>query len=90
MTKKHDSRFGETQSGHDELNKTVFKVIVNDDGQYAICPAEGQTPWDWRDAGKTGLRSECLAYIEAVSPDMRPPDMRRAMEEIERQRRHED
>jgi MbtH protein len=33
-------------------------------------------PRGWRDAGKTGTKAECLAYIEEVWTDMRPLSIR--------------
>jgi MbtH protein len=40
----------------------------------------------WRDAGKTGLKEECLAYIKEVWADMRPLSLRKKMEEAARNR----
>ena len=33
---------------------TVYKVVVNQEEQYSIWPAERENPAGWRDAGKTG------------------------------------
>ncbi|HOU14127.1 MAG TPA: MbtH family protein [Anaerolineae bacterium] len=59
---------------------TPYKVVVNHEEQYSIWPADRDTPLGWRDAGKTGLKAECLAYIEAVWTDMRPLSIRRQLE----------
>lgn len=58
------------QDGH-------LKVVVNQDEQYSIWPAERQPPLGWREAGKTGAKDECLAFIAQVWRDMRPLSIRR-------------
>ena len=40
---------------------TVYKVVVNHEEQYSIWPAERENPNGWKDAGKSGLKDECLA-----------------------------
>jgi MbtH protein len=57
----------------------LFKAVVNDEEQYSIWPAHRDNPLGWRDAGKTGTKQECLAYIEQVWTDMRPRSLRDAM-----------
>jgi MbtH protein len=59
---------------------TVYKVVVNHEEQYSIWPAERENPAGWRDAGKSGPKQECLAYINGVWTDMRPLSLRRQME----------
>ncbi len=54
----------------------IFKVVVNHEEQYSIWPAERECPRGWREAGKEGLREECLAYVETVWTDMRPASIR--------------
>ncbi|HYH78364.1 MAG TPA: MbtH family NRPS accessory protein [Longimicrobium sp.] len=57
-----------------------YRVVVNHEEQYSIWPAHRELPAGWRDGGKTGLRDECLAYVEEVWTDMRPLSLRRQME----------
>jgi len=57
-----------------------FKVVVNDEEQYSIWPAYRDNPPGWREAGKSGPKDECLAWINEVWTDMRPLSLRRAME----------
>jgi MbtH protein len=57
-----------------------LKVVVNDEEQYSIWPADRENPAGWRDAGKTGNKQECLAWIENVWTDMRPLSLRKAMD----------
>jgi MbtH protein len=58
---------------------SLYKVVVNHEQQYSIYPAERTNPLGWNDAGKTGLKSECLAYIKEVWTDMRPLSLRLRM-----------
>lgn len=60
---------------------TIYKVVLNHEEQYSIWPADRENPLGWRDAGKSGLKTECLAYIKEVWTDMRPLGLRRRMEE---------
>jgi MbtH protein len=57
----------------------TFQVVVNDEEQYSIWPAEQEPPAGWRPAGFTGAREDCLAHIDAVWTDMRPKSLRIAM-----------
>ncbi len=59
---------------------TVYKVVINHEAQYSIWPAHKANPLGWTDAGKSGSKSECLAYIEEVWTDMRPLSLRKSME----------
>ena len=59
---------------------TVYKVVVNQEEQYSVWPAERENPAGWRDAGKTGPQQECLDYINEVWTDMRPLSLRRQMD----------
>jgi MbtH protein len=60
---------------------TIYKVVVNDEEQYSIWPADRENALGWRDAGKSGSKAECLAYIAEVWTDMRPASLRKKMEE---------
>jgi MbtH protein len=69
----------------EETDNTIYKVVVNHEEQYSIWPADRENAPGWRDAGKSGLKDECLAYINEVWTDMRPLSLRKKIEEIERQ-----
>jgi MbtH protein len=58
-----------------------LRVVVNDEEQYSIWPADRELPLGWREAGKQGSKAECLAYIEEFWTDMRPLSLRREMDE---------
>ncbi len=55
---------------------TIYKVVVNHEEQYSIWPAARENPLGWRDAGKSGCKAECLAYVKEVWTDMRPLSLR--------------
>ena len=57
----------------------IYKVVINNEEQYSIWSVERENPSGWFDAGKVGLKSECLAYIEEHWVDMRPRSLREAM-----------
>lgn len=56
---------------------TIYKVVVNSEEQYSIWPVDRENPPGWREAGKSGSKAECLAYIKEVWTDMRPLSIRR-------------
>jgi len=64
----------------DGENYDLYKVVVNHEEQYSIWPADRENALGWTDAGKSGTKEECLAYIEEVWTDMRPLSLRRQME----------
>jgi uncharacterized protein YbdZ (MbtH family) len=68
----------------EQEDTTIYRVVVNHEEQYSIWPAERDIPAGWREAGKSGLKAECLRYIEAVWTDMRPLSLRQHMEEMAR------
>jgi MbtH protein len=63
-------------------NTIIYKVVVNDEEQYSIWPADRENAPGWRDAGKGGIKSECLEYIKEVWTDMRPLSLKKRMEEL--------
>jgi MbtH protein len=63
-----------------EQDNKIYKVVVNHEEQYSIWPAERENALGWKDAGKSGTREECLAYINEVWTDMRPLSLRQKME----------
>jgi len=65
-----------------EDDNTIYKVVVNHEEQYSIWPTERQNALGWKDAGKSGLKQECLAYIKEVWTDMRPLSLRAMMSEL--------
>jgi MbtH protein len=66
-------------SWNDEDDTTAYKVVLNHEEQYSIWPADRENPPGWRDAGKTGLKKECLEYIDVIWTDMRPLSLRKQL-----------
>jgi MbtH protein len=60
---------------------TIYDVVVNHEEQYSIWPAHLPDALGWRRVGVSGIKRECLEYIERVWTDMRPLSLRRSMEE---------
>lgn len=54
-----------------------YRVVINDEEQYSIWPADKVVPAGWRAEGTEGTRSACLDHIERVWVDMRPASVRR-------------
>ncbi len=61
-----------------------YKVVVNDEEQYSIWPADREHAPGWHDAGPRGPKSDCLSWIEVNWEDMRPLSLRRLVEPAER------
>jgi len=54
----------------------VYLAVVNDEEQYSIWLEGKALPNGWRAAGKSGTKSECLAWIKEVWIDMTPASLR--------------
>jgi MbtH protein len=77
-----DDTIGGNMNRDDEgEDTTIYKVVMNHEEQYSIWPADRENALGWRDAGKSGTKAECLAYIKEVWTDMRPLSLRKRMEE---------
>ena len=61
-------------------DSTIYTVVANHEEQYSIWPADKDIPEGWRQAGPTGPKPECLAYIKEVWTDMRPLSLRKQMD----------
>ncbi|MDZ8261492.1 MbtH family protein [Nostoc sp. ChiQUE01b] len=65
----------------DKEDTTIYKVVINHEEQYSIWPLDRENPLGWKDAGKNGLKQECLDYIKEVWNDMRLLSLRKKMQE---------
>jgi MbtH protein len=65
----------------EQEDNRIYKVVVNHEEQYSIWLAHKPNPPGWRDAGKSGLKGECLAFVKEVWTDMRPLSLRLKMQE---------
>lgn len=63
-----------------DLSEEQYVVVMNDEAQYSIWPAEREVPGGWRSVDVIGSKDVCLAYIETVWTDMRPLSLRNAMD----------
>ncbi len=64
----------------DEEDQTEYEVVINDEEQYSIWPADRAPPAGWRTVGQRGDRKTCLAHIDQVWTDMRPLSLRRKLD----------
>jgi MbtH protein len=60
-------------------DETTFQVLVNDEEQYSLWPADKEVPAGWRADGKRGTRQECMDHVDEVWTDMRPRSLRERM-----------
>jgi MbtH protein len=63
----------------DNEDTRLYIVLINAEEQYSLWPKGKAVPAGWREAGKEGTRSQCMAYVDATWLDMRPLSLRRAM-----------
>jgi MbtH protein len=52
--------------------EVTYKVVVNQELQYSIWPADREIPAGWTEEGTSGTRAACLEHVERVWTDMRP------------------
>jgi MbtH protein len=64
----------------EDIDTRTYKVVVNHEEQYSIWPDGKDNAPGWRDAGKSGLKAECLEWIKGEWTDMRPLSLRKRME----------
>jgi MbtH protein len=61
-------------------NDREYTVVRNDEGQHSIWPVSHDLPAGWEPVGRSGVKSDCLAYIRQVWADMRPKSLREQMD----------
>ncbi|WP_328958711.1 MbtH family NRPS accessory protein [Kitasatospora purpeofusca] len=49
-----------------------WTVLVNDQQQHALYPADRPAPAGWHPTGFTGTEESCAAHVDATWPDIRP------------------
>jgi MbtH protein len=64
---------------HYTIDGDVFKVLINEEGQYSLWPEAQNAPLGWNAAGCQGSKSECLAFVEQNWTDMRPISLQKLM-----------
>ncbi|MFG1695501.1 MbtH family protein [Nonomuraea sp. NPDC049309] len=55
-----------------------YLVLVNDENQHSLWPADIDVPAGWRTAFGPAARAACLEHIETHWTDMRPASLIRA------------
>jgi MbtH protein len=63
------------------IDGDLFKVLVNDEGQYSIWPSGQNTPEGWKEAGCSGSKDECSEFVDKNWTDMRPISLQRQMKD---------
>ena len=61
-------------------DNTIYTVVVNHEEQYSIWLVNREIPIGWQSVGKSGSKTDCLAYIKEVWIDMRPLSLRKKMD----------
>lgn len=65
----------------DDITDSVpHLVVVNDEEQFSVWPADRELPPGWRAVGEPGGRDACLAWIKDNWTDMRPRSLREALD----------
>lgn len=64
-----------------DRDDVIFQVVINQEEQYSIWPEYKAIPAGWRTAGKSGLKKDCLEFIEQNWTDMRPLSLRQKMDQ---------
>ena len=65
-------------------DKTIYRAVVNHEGQYSVWPEDRPIPHGWREAAKRGLKEEVLRHIGEIWTDLRPLSVRSKMENLQK------
>jgi MbtH protein len=57
----------------------AYQVVVNDEEQFSVWPADRAVPAGWLATGVRGSKESCLLHIGDVWVDMRPRSLREVM-----------
>ncbi len=60
----------------DGAGAATYAVVVNDEEQYSVWPADREPPAGWRREGTVGSRQECLDHVDRIWTDLRPRSLR--------------
>jgi MbtH protein len=64
----------------DNEDKTIYKVVLNEEEQYSIWRSDRPVPAGWKEEGTTGPKATCLERVESLWTDMRPLSLRKKMD----------
>lgn len=45
-------------------DKTIYKIVINNENGLSIYPNDRPVPLGWRDAGVYGTMEECMHYLK--------------------------
>lgn len=62
-------------------SERLYVVVLNDEEQHSIWPADRPPPPGWHTVGEPQSRERCLAHIDQAWTDMRPASLRRFLAE---------
>ncbi|KZS74760.1 protein mbtH [Mycobacterium kansasii] len=57
----------------------TFVVLVNDEEQHSLWPTFAEIPAGWRKVYGEASRADCLQYVEEHWTDIRPKNLREAV-----------
>jgi MbtH protein len=66
----------------DSQTSKRYLVVVNDEEQFSVWPAEQPLPAGWTGDGFEGSRERCLEHIDQVWTDLRPRSVRQYAQDI--------
>lgn len=58
------------------MNDLTYQVVMNQEQQFSIWPADIAIPPGWQALAQTGSKEVCLAYISTTWTDLRPLSLR--------------
>lgn len=58
-----------------QTEESAYQVVVNDERQYSLWPADQDVPRGWHAVGAPGAKDACLDHIARVWTDMRPASL---------------
>ena len=61
------------------IDGDIFRVLINNEGQYSIWPAGQSAPGGWNEAGFKGSKKECTDFVDVNWTDMRPLSLQKLM-----------
>jgi uncharacterized protein YbdZ (MbtH family) len=47
-----------------QADRSMFRVVANDDGECALWPHDRDIPHGWHDTGIHGLEPTCIAFVD--------------------------